>query len=121
WANAPRLRALSERSGVLYAAGDDSNNADAFAVARSSDLGAHWTPMLRFRNIAGVKDCELVHQRCDQYWPDLVTQLGIVGVELPDAGAPPVVHNRGCGCGEAGGAIAALGLLWLTAACWRAP
>jgi hypothetical protein len=51
----PRLRALAERGGRLYAATD--NFRDGFAVAVSDDEGKTFQPLLRYDQVAGVKPC----------------------------------------------------------------
>src|SRR5258706_13872277 len=51
WPNAPHLRALGERDGLLYAV---ANNAmDGYAVATSADGGAGWRPLGTFAAIKG--------------------------------------------------------------------
>lgn len=99
WPNAPHLRGLGERGGTLWAAGD--NFVDKFAVATSTDGGAHWTPLLRFDQIAGPLDCPNIQAVCAGPWTQLMAQFGIGagsdGGQLVDAGTQPT-HSKGCGC-----------------------
>ena len=82
WPNAPHLRALGERNGVLYAVGD--NFLDGFAVARSRDQGATWQPLIRFEQLTGPKSCGDLANICAGPWLRLRNTLGL----SPDAGAP---------------------------------
>jgi hypothetical protein len=76
WPEAPRLRALGERAGVLYAVADDA--ADGFALGASRDGGKTWRPLLRFESICGVLDCSpAVRATCQVPWSRLVERLGI--------------------------------------------
>jgi hypothetical protein len=84
------VRALGERAGVLYAV--TNNWVDGFAVATSTDKGAHWTPMLRFDQIAGPLACQA--QACAATWETLMDTLGIT----PDGGTTPKKSGGGCGC-----------------------
>ncbi len=114
WPNAPHLRALAERGGVLYAAG--SNSTDGFALASSTDEGATWTPLLKFNQIKGPATC--VAQVCAGPWATLMATpgLGFGGTfSSPDmSGAadlaqPTTPKSNGCGCdlGEAAGSTGA--------------
>jgi MYXO-CTERM domain-containing protein len=107
WPEAPHLRALGERAGVLYAVAD--NSADHFAVGSSSDGGKTWTPLLRFENLCGIRDCSAaVRTTCQPAWLRLVDLLGITGCSLAgqDAGGDSAVApgtSRGCACDTVGG------------------
>src|SRR5262249_47688205 len=70
WLEAPRVRALAERGQVLYVAADDLK--DKFAVARSADEGAHWEPLLRFRDIRGPLACGNLPTVCAGPWAALM-------------------------------------------------
>jgi MYXO-CTERM domain-containing protein len=111
WPEAPRLRALGERAGVLYAVGDDL--VDRFAVGASEDGGKSWRPLLRFEDICGILECPSpLRAACQSAWFRLVALLGIrgaCGANAPEpaldaaAGAtatPP--GARGCACASAG-------------------
>lgn len=119
WPNAPHLRALGEREGLLYAVGD--NFADGFAVAVSADQGTTWEPLMRYRDLRGVLACGDLPDACAADWAALRTLFGIgEDVEPPDP-TPPRTRPRGGGCtvpGEptdataaVGGALGALGVL----------
>jgi hypothetical protein len=111
WAGAPRLRALGERDGVLYAVAD--NVADGFAVASSTDEGKTWTPRLRFQDLCGIADCSpALRVTCQAAWLRLVDLLGITA---SCAGAPPAADGavdgpsqappaapHGCACASDG-------------------
>jgi MYXO-CTERM domain-containing protein len=108
WSGAPHVRALAERAGVLYAAANSV--VDGYALATSTDLGAHWTPILRFSQIAGPLAC--VATDCAAAWGLLEKMFGIAETP-PDAGAAPTPAEHGCGCsvGGADQARAPIGLL----------
>jgi hypothetical protein len=89
WSNAPRVRALGERAGVLYAV--TNNYVDGFAVATSTDKGAHWTPILRYDHIGGPLSCQA--QACAAAWANLMDTFGI-----NDGGTMPKQPGGGCGC-----------------------
>jgi MYXO-CTERM domain-containing protein len=108
WTQAPRLRGLGERAGLLYAVAD--NFQDGFAVASSSDGGASWTPVLRFADICAVAACASVCRG------PLVTLMSLVGGGAscdgrapeppPDAAADVAVagaKSGGCACAAGGG------------------
>lgn len=67
WPNAPHLRALGERDGILYGVADDI--ADGFALASTTDNGAHWKPLMRFDQITGPIACPNVQKVCAPLWP----------------------------------------------------
>jgi hypothetical protein len=104
WGDAPHVRALAERNGVLYVAAD--NLRDGFAVASSTDEGKHWTPLLRFYQIQGPAPCGNLPTVCAGPWAALQT---IFQPPQPDAGvadlatdapapppSPPAGRGRGC-------------------------
>jgi hypothetical protein len=86
WAGAPHARALGERGGVLYAVADNFGD-DHFAVGSSTDLGAHWTPLLQFNQIKGPVDC--LSAACATSWGTLKTTFGITDT-------PPPNKSSGC-------------------------
>jgi MYXO-CTERM domain-containing protein len=113
WPNAPHVRALGERGGVLYSAADDAR--DGFAMAHSSDEGAHWTPILHFRDILGPLQCGNLPTVCAGPWATLQGIFGSPDAGMPaspgspapaDAGAAPPPRptpaRRGCGCAVGG-------------------
>jgi MYXO-CTERM domain-containing protein len=118
WPHAPHLRALGERGGVLYAAGD--NYADHFAVAKSSDDGAHWQPLLSFDHICGMLACGQVEAICAAPWNTLVGTFQIPANVCGGGGAGGgAAGGGGCGCsvGRIQGAPA-LWILVLFLVCW---
>jgi hypothetical protein len=82
WTGAPHLRALGERAGALFAAAD--NTVDGYAVGRSSDGGASWTPLLRFDQIKGPLQCGQLQSVCAGPWELLKARLGIGSPPLAD-------------------------------------
>jgi hypothetical protein len=120
----PRFRALAERAGRLYAAGDDA--ADGYALGASDDEGKSWKPLLAYPDVARVKSCPAggLAQTCLGSCMRLAFvgtfHNGVCGPGGPrDAGAdaaalPP--PSKGCGCalggrGQSGGPwLLALGL-----------
>jgi hypothetical protein len=119
WPNGPHVRALAERGQTLYAVGSDYK--DSFAMGRSDDEGAHWTPLLHFRDIVGPLPCGNIPSVCAGPFAT-VMQLFNPGppqdggtTESMDLSAwvppPPPGHTpSGCGCAlgdsAAGGARA---------------
>ncbi|MFM2152996.1 MAG: hypothetical protein RL199_1431 [Pseudomonadota bacterium] len=116
WTTAPRLRALAEREGVLYAAADAFR--DGYAAARSPDGGASWQKMLAWPDLCGIYPSEQLADVCRMPWRLTADRFG---VEPPDAcpKAPvpatpdPTVPTttkppQGCGCGGAGSEVLAL-------------
>src|SRR5207237_8867075 len=85
WPNAPHVRALGERGSTLYGPADDSR--DPFAIARSSDEGAHWTSILHFRDIVGPLACGDLPSVCAAPWATVVA-LAAPAPGGMDAGHP---------------------------------
>jgi MYXO-CTERM domain-containing protein len=114
----PRLRALAERAGVLYLAGD--NFLDGWALAVSSDEGRTIQPLAGYQQVSAVMACvaavcgsSCLQQASRNIWPRAVCGSAIDGGR--DAGAPPPAPS-GCGCSSApppeiGGAALALGVV----------
>ena len=118
WPEAPHLRALAERAGILYAATD--NVVDGYAIGSSGDGGKTWTPLLHFEQLCGILDCGPgIAATCQAAWSRLVALLRITGCaetpgpETEDAGAsvggdgatdasPPPAQSSGCACRSAG-------------------
>ncbi len=110
-------------AGQLYACG--SPFTEGWALARTADADAGFTPVLQLREVAGPLQCPAgtpVATRCNAFWPALAEQLRTYGADggasdaaVVDAGggndapAPP----RGCGCSGTAPALSAalLGLL----------
>lgn len=93
WPSQPRVRALAQRGGMLFVAGDNYN--DGFALAVSTDEGTTLTPILRYEDVSAVKAC--VHGACGTacdyqasigLWPASVCDAGAAGADagLKDAG-----------------------------------
>jgi hypothetical protein len=112
------LRALAERGGVLYAAGD--NWMDNFALASSTDGGVTWKPLLRFDGICGPVQCAAVQTSCAAAWQTLVNLFEIPKNVCGQTGAGGAGggSDSGCGCAVGGrramadgGMLVALGAL----------
>jgi len=82
WPKQPRVRALAQRGGVLFVAGDNYN--DGFALATSTDEGTTLTPILRYEDVSAVKPC--AHAACGAacdyevsitLWPASVCDAGV--------------------------------------------
>jgi len=121
----PRFRALAERAGHLYAAGDDAN--DHYALGTSDDEGQTWKPLMSYPDVVRIKSCPgtALPQAC----VGTCMRLAFLGVfhnsvcsgagasdASPDA-APSPPPPKGCGCrlgGRAsGGAAVVLLVLFL--------
>jgi MYXO-CTERM domain-containing protein len=121
--------------GALF--GCSTEEASGFALARSTDDGQTWTPILRFsQDIVGPLQCATstdVCLECYPMWSTFATQFNIRNVAQPmcttdssgDGGAPPpdAGHaasggaNPGCGCsvGSAGIAFPTAAMLLMVA------
>jgi photosystem II stability/assembly factor-like uncharacterized protein len=116
WDAAPHVRALAERGGVLYVVASDVK--DDFVVARAADDGddgAHWAPLLHFRDIRGPRPCGDLPSVCAGPWAAIMGlfNTGDGGAAPPDAGTAPPSRRAGCGCavGSAPGGVPALVIL----------
>ena len=61
---------LRFQNGVLYACADSAT--DGYALASSTDMGATFTPILRFNDVLGPDNCATgtpVNDRCSALWP----------------------------------------------------
>jgi hypothetical protein len=86
----PHLRGLGERNGTLYATTDSMK--DGYAFAQSDDDGKTWKPLLRFEDIAGVRECGTLANACASDWDMLQVRLAMPNTTDPefDAGSGPV-------------------------------
>lgn len=108
WPTAPRVRALAQRDGALFIAGDDAS--DGFALAVSGDEGATLTPLMSYRDVAAIKPCVTAacvancrYESSLGLWPPSV--CGAFGTDAGLDGGPGVINGppRGCGCTTSGG------------------
>jgi hypothetical protein len=92
----PHIRALAERAGKLYAAA--KNFTDDWAIGVSTDEGATFERLARYRDVASIRPC--VQAACldsceaqagAQVWPPAVCH--------DDHPPPPPPPKSGCGCG----------------------
>jgi hypothetical protein len=114
WPNPPRLRALAERGGKLFAAGD--NFRDGFALAVSTDEGGTFKPLMVFDQVTRIKTCAqaICRQGCDSLagvmlWSPEVCQPGGRGAGDGGGDASASVlspHQSSCGCDAAAGEAA---------------
>jgi MYXO-CTERM domain-containing protein len=106
------VRALAERSGLLYACGD--NWVDHMALGTSSDQGVNFTSLLQFIDISDL-GCPgtNIEATCGTTWSALQLLFGIDAGTDPaaDAGSTITTPTGGCGCGSAEGGAALLALL----------
>jgi hypothetical protein len=108
----PRLRALGERDGTLFLAGD--NYMDGWALAASTDEGRTIQPIARYDQVGAVKACvaAVCQELCDEQAGRRIWAPEVCN-PTPDGGvdAGPPTGSGGCGCGAApprGGAGIAL-------------
>jgi hypothetical protein len=100
----PGLRALAERDGTLYLAGN--NYLDGWALAVSTDEGQTLQPIARYNQVSAVKACAAAacQDSCDEQagrhiWaPEVCNPTADGGV---DGGQPPPKTPSGCGCSAA--------------------
>jgi len=99
--NAPAIRALSQRDGIVYAAAD--NFADGFALGTSADDGETWQALFRYNQVHGILPC--LAGRCRPecqamvdigLWPQAVCGAAVTGDGGAGGASPP---PGGCGCG----------------------
>jgi hypothetical protein len=97
----PRLRAIAERAGTLYLAGN--NYMDGWALATSTDEGQTLQPIARYDQVSAVKACAVAacQDLCDEQagrriWPAEVCNPSADGGA--DGGPPPAKESSGCGC-----------------------
>jgi hypothetical protein len=108
----PRLRALAERGGTLYLAGD--NYQDGWALARSSDEGRTVQPIARYDQVSSVKACvaAVCQASCDDQAGRRIWGPEVCNPSARDAGLDggrPVAASSGCGC-SAGGPRGGIGI-----------
>jgi hypothetical protein len=103
-AGAPHLRGLAERGprlrglgAVLYAAAD--NLVDGFALASSTDGGAHWTPLLSYPQILGPLLCGNIDAVCAAPWQMLSAMFNPAPPAPPSPPAPRSAPSGGCTVG----------------------
>jgi len=127
WANPPRLRALAERDGKLFAAGD--NFKDGFALAVSTDEGRSFKPLMVFEQVSRIKPCAqaICQEGCVSragvmLWSPAVCEPGGRGDGGGDASALPA-RGSSCGCdtaaADAAASAIACGLGLAVAICLR--
>ncbi|MEO8700891.1 MAG: sialidase family protein [Kofleriaceae bacterium] len=112
-AGAPRVGCLGKRPDGTLLTCAANWEPDFMAVGTSSDA-THWDPLFRFSQLAGPLVCPAGtqgHETCEQLWPGLDEQFGVVG---PACGATPDgAEPSSGGCCEAGGP-APIGLAMMT-------
>jgi len=116
----PRLRALAERAGTLYLAGD--NYMDGWALATSGDEGRTIQPLARYDQVSAMKACVAAacQDLCDEQAGRKIWSPAVCNPTANDAGADggaPPKTSSGCGCsaGSSGGAIGGAALLLASA------
>ena len=119
-ASSPHLRGLGERAGTLYAATDVSQ--DDFAVAASTDDGATWKPLLRFTDIAGLRQCGTIPATCAAAWDAIQPGIAmpLAPRPVPDTGVSPTGTDESGGCAVRRGGVSAsnpAGLAAIAVAC----
>lgn len=123
--DAPLVRGLSQRDGVAYAASsDDASDPNGFALAKSTDEGMTFQPILRFADMKAISSCvkTICAADCETkvnlgVWDESVCTADGPTVDAgtghlsdassSDSGTTPMVKGTGlfgCSCGAAGGA-----------------
>jgi hypothetical protein len=102
----PRIRALSQRGGVTYAATD--NFGDGYALGASSDEGTTWRAVMSYDQIQAIIPCLRSDAQCQTTCQALAGQgamsPGMIweqSVCSGDPTTPPPKTDDGCGCGMA--------------------
>ncbi len=102
--------------GALYGCGSVWVEDTGWSIARSDDLGEHWTPLFAYQGMQPPTQCPVgtpTRDLCEPLYPGMAATLGI-STPAPDAGIEPPPPVRGCGCGAGeGSALGALALMGL--------
>jgi hypothetical protein len=100
---APRIRALSERGGVVYAATD--NFGDGYALGTSKDEGTSWRAAMAYGDIEAILPCLRSDPICQSTCRALAgageMSAGVIWADAVCATHPPG-PSSGCGCAQAG-------------------
>ena len=105
----PRIRALSQRGGVVYAATD--NFGDGYALGASSDEGTTWHGVMAYAQIQAIIPCLRADAQCQASCQALAGQgtasPGTIWEATVCSADPPVTPpappaGDGCGCTMAG-------------------
>ncbi|HEY4188415.1 MAG TPA: hypothetical protein VGP07_25295 [Polyangia bacterium] len=103
-AGQPAIRALSERSGLVYAA--TNNFGDGYAIGTSADEGTTWQPLFAYAGVQQISPCltAVCAYTCEteaslSVWPEAVCSAGSARGTGADAGA---AGGSGTGAGGAG-------------------
>ncbi|HET6279616.1 MAG TPA: hypothetical protein VFH73_01570 [Polyangia bacterium] len=114
WDRVPAVRALAERDGKLFVAGD--NFRDGFALAVSTDEGTTMQPLTTFDKVASIRACTQVicEEACDtlaglKLWPPETCRPDVRDGRSDVAG-PRSTRGSGCGCGVADARAVAAGI-----------
>jgi photosystem II stability/assembly factor-like uncharacterized protein len=119
----PRIRALAERAGVVYAATD--NFGDGYALGASSDEGTTWRGVMSYGQVQAIIPCLRGDAQCrascealagqGTMSPGMIWEADVCSANpppdtMPDPlPEPPSAGGGGCGCaiarGEAGAAV----------------
>jgi hypothetical protein len=125
--DSPLVRGLGQRDGIAYAASsDDASDPNGFALAKSTDDGLTFQPILRFADMKAISACvkTICAADCETkvnlgIWDESVCTAdgpvvdagsgGATGrdASAADSGTMPMVKGTGlfgCSCGAAGGA-----------------
>ena len=103
--NPPRIRALSQRGGVVYAATD--NFGDGYALGTSNDEGTTWRGAMSYGQIQAIIPCLRGDAQCQASCEALAgqgtTSPGTIWEESVCSADPPVTPpaspgGDGCGC-----------------------
>lgn len=103
--NPPRIRALSQRGGVVYAATD--NFGDGYALGTSNNEGTTWHAAMSYRQIQAIIPCLRSDAQCQascdalagqgSMSPGMIWEANVCSADPPVAPpAPPA--GDGCGC-----------------------
>jgi hypothetical protein len=121
----PAFRCLRFSDGKLYACTGETFSTGSFLVAASEDEGRTWTPIVRLKDLTGVKACARSRCAASETWlcdtyghcpgtapdaaapdapagDDAATTIDAAGTPAPDAGGadtPTIGPQRADGCG----------------------
>jgi hypothetical protein len=106
--NPPRIRALSQRGGVVYAATD--NFGDGYALGASDDEGTTWRKVMSYDQIEAIVPCLRQDAQCQASCQALAGQGAMSPGMIWEANVcsadpkpqPPPRTDGGCGCTAAG-------------------
>jgi MYXO-CTERM domain-containing protein len=95
----PKIRALAQRGGVVYAATD--NFGDGYALGASTDEGTTWAKVMSYDQIQAIIPCLRGDAQCQAAGqgtmsPGMIWEASVCSAD--PSTPPPKTTDGGCGC-----------------------